>query len=162
MVCFVGIDLAASMHRPTGIAALCNGKIFAKIVYTEKEILDFVLEHKPTLIAIDAPLTEPISGPTRQAEKLLALLGIRTFPIKGFESMELLLKRAKRLTREFDKVGLNYIETFPSPLRPKFKTKSKNPHIRDAIICANVAKLHFEKKTIGYGEKKEGLIFLPA
>ncbi|MGB9675203.1 MAG: DUF429 domain-containing protein [Candidatus Nanoarchaeia archaeon] len=161
MGCFVGIDLAAFVHRPTGLAALCNGKVETKLVHTEKEILDFITSHKPNLIAIDAPLTAPLKGKNRQAEQILLAMGIRTFPIKGLKSMEFLYKRAQRLTRELNKLGYKFIETFPSPLREKFILKSKNPHIRDAIICANVAKLHFVGKTIGYGDKKEGLIFLP-
>ena len=162
MVTFVGIDLAASVHNNTGVAAIQDGKVIeAKIIQTEKEILDFVQKHKPNLIAVDAPLSFPQEGAYRQAEKLLRILGMQTFPLKGMKAMELLVKRAMRLAKTLHESGFTIIETFPSPLRNHFKITTKNPHIRDAIICANVAALHLKGKTLAYGDKKEGQIIMP-
>jgi len=136
--------------------------IEAKVVKTEKEISDFVQKYRPKIIAIDAPLSLPVEGAYRQAEKLLRVLGVQTFPLKGVKAMELLVKRAMRLAKTLHESSFTIIETFPSPLRGHFKTTTKNPHIRDAIICAHVANLHLKGKTIAYGDRKEGQIILPS
>ena len=56
----VGIDLAGSTKRKTGICIL-NNRLIAKtsIVYTDNEIIELVERVKPDLIAIDAPLSLP-------------------------------------------------------------------------------------------------------
>ncbi|MEM2873857.1 MAG: DUF429 domain-containing protein [Candidatus Nanoarchaeia archaeon] len=164
MVTVIGIDLAASMHNDSGIAVINNGKIVeTRIVKTEKEILNFILKYKPKLVAIDAPLSWPSDTKDRyrQAEKILLVMGIRTFPLRGFKAMELLVKRAIRLAKTLKENNFAVIETFPSPLRAHFNTITKNPHVRDAIICANVANLYLRGQTIAYGDKKEGQIILP-
>ena len=159
---FIGIDLAASMHNDSGLAVLQDGKVAeVKIVKTEKEILDFVQKHNPQLIAIDTPLSFPLEGEYRQAEKILHIMGISTFPLKGLKSMELLVKRAMRLAKSLKENNFSVIETFPKPLLNHFRITTKNPHIRDAIICANVANLHQKGRTIAYGDNKEGQIIMP-
>jgi predicted nuclease with RNAse H fold len=56
----VGVDLAGSPLRNTGVCALCGMTITSiSTVHTDDEILDFVERNRPDLIAIDAPLSLP-------------------------------------------------------------------------------------------------------
>ena len=56
----IGIDLAGSEKRKTGICVL-NEKLEANCfcVFKDKEILDLIEKERPDLIAIDAPLSLP-------------------------------------------------------------------------------------------------------
>ena len=56
----VGVDLAGSPNRNTGVCAL-RGMTATSIdtVHTDQEILDFVERIEPELVAIDAPLSLP-------------------------------------------------------------------------------------------------------
>lgn len=79
---FVGIDLAWSERNGSGISVLEGNKdeaklIASKIVYSDKEITEFIFEHvgnKNALIAIDAPLIVPNEEGRRLAEELVGNL----------------------------------------------------------------------------------------
>ena len=59
----VGIDLAGSPRRDTGVCAL-RGMTLTSIetLHTDQEILDFIDLIRPDLVAIDAPLSLPPTG----------------------------------------------------------------------------------------------------
>jgi predicted nuclease with RNAse H fold len=60
--CTIGIDLAALSKNPTGIAQLKDKTAKTSLVYTNKEILEYITSDVPSLIAIDAPLSMPPKG----------------------------------------------------------------------------------------------------
>ena len=55
----VGVDLAGSPNRPTGICILHGMKAVTQIAHSDDEILNVILQAKPHLIPIDAPLSLP-------------------------------------------------------------------------------------------------------
>lgn len=58
----VGIDLAGSPKRPTGLCVLRDMTAETHVVFSDADILDFVREARPTLIPIDALLSLPPDG----------------------------------------------------------------------------------------------------
>ncbi len=74
----IGIDLAGLEKNDTGICALTfsenpNIHKVAKVKRIKKdaEILTFIEEENPSLIAIDAPLSVPINGIHRKCDEML-------------------------------------------------------------------------------------------
>jgi hypothetical protein len=123
----LGIDLAGSKKRPTGIC-LMDGrlKINCKTLFKDEEILDLIEKEKPNLIAIDAPLSLPSGrkdlrkpptkrsggGHFRECDRELFSLGIKFFPIT-LGPMRLLTKRGIKLKKALEKEGLEVIEVYP-------------------------------------------------
>ena len=117
----LGVDLAGSPKRPTGICLLQALKAQTAIAYGDEEILELVAETGPGIIAIDAPLTLPpgrksiddINGSHfRPCDMELRRRGIRFFPIT-LGPMRLLTARGMRLKSEFEKLGTRVIEVYP-------------------------------------------------
>ena len=87
----IGIDLAGSLKRKTGICFLIENNILScKIVFTDEEIIEYIKLYSPDLIAIDAPLNLPPGRKTledrngehfRPCDRELLKRGIRFFPI---------------------------------------------------------------------------------
>ena len=86
----VGIDLAGSPKRPTGLCVLRDLVAETRVGFSDDDILDFVQETRPTLIPIDAPLSLPKGRRTvhdrsgehlRECDRALLRLGIRFFPV---------------------------------------------------------------------------------
>jgi len=118
----VGIDLAGSFKRDTGICIL-NEKLFAKtmIVHTDKEIITLIDKVKPSLIAIDAPLSLPYGRKSldeknnihfRECDKMLLRMGIKFFPIT-LGPMRMLTKRGIKLKNILESKGYRVIEVYP-------------------------------------------------
>jgi predicted nuclease with RNAse H fold len=91
MAVFLGIDLAGSPRRPTGIALL-DEKLRCRtwVRYLDEEILVDVDSFKPLVVGVDAPLGLPRGreslesrGPPhfRECDLELRRRGIRFFPI---------------------------------------------------------------------------------
>jgi uncharacterized protein len=55
----VGIDLAGSLGRPTGVCVLHGVRVETCIVFAGEEILQSIDLAKPDLVTIDAPLSLP-------------------------------------------------------------------------------------------------------
>ena len=118
----IGIDLAGSTRRKTGICIL-NNRLIAKtsIVYTDNEIIELVERVKPDLIAIDAPLSLPYGRKSldekcdihfRECDKMLLKMGIKFFPIT-LGPMRMLTKRGIKLKNILEAKGYNVIEVYP-------------------------------------------------
>ena len=86
----VGIDLAGSPKRDTGLCWIAGKRILAcTIAHTDKEVLDFVAKAHPDLVVIDAPLHLPPGRKSledrngehfRPCDRELLRRGIRFFP----------------------------------------------------------------------------------
>ena len=117
----IGIDLAGSEKRPSGICILIGDKINTFLLYTDEEILNEVRKYKNALIAIDAPLTLPRGRKSidqrcdihfRECDKELLRRRIKFFPIT-LGPMRALTKRGMKLKEAFEKEGFEVIEVFP-------------------------------------------------
>lgn len=118
----VGIDLAGSPNRNTGICLLQNKRIVdCKILFTDDRILDFVKSSNARIVAMDAPLSLPPGRKSlednngihlRDCDRELLKRKIRFFPIT-LGPMRMLTKRGIALKRKFKRLGLNSIEIFP-------------------------------------------------
>jgi predicted nuclease with RNAse H fold len=125
----VGIDLAGSPRRDTGVCAL-RGMTAGSIetLHSDKEILDFVERIEPELVAIDAPLSLPPGRKSleernaehfRPSDRELLKRGIRFFPIT-LGPMRLLTARGIRLKKILTRRGYPVIEIYPGAAQDIF------------------------------------------
>jgi len=77
----VGIDLSANERQESGICLLREGKVRTWRVRTDDELVTLVQWLRPHLVAIDAPLSLPLSGWLRPCDRTLLRRGIRLFPV---------------------------------------------------------------------------------
>ena len=128
-VFFVGIDLAGSERRKTGICILDDENIEIKEVEKNGEIFTVFSKIKERMdsagkdiwVGIDAPLSLPkgrISIDRRQGihfrscDLELRKLGIKFFPIT-LGPMRMLTKRGMMLKNKLEKMGIRVFEVFP-------------------------------------------------
>ncbi|MCD6444781.1 DUF429 domain-containing protein [Candidatus Bathyarchaeota archaeon] len=118
----LGLDLAGVETRPTGFCIL-DEELSAEtgILYGDAEILKVVLEYRPSIVAIDAPLhlprgrrsIEDRSGPhLRECDRALLKAGIRFLPIT-LGAMRKLTVRGMRLKEKLESLGFEVIEVYP-------------------------------------------------
>jgi len=167
----VGIDLAGTSKNPTGWTLWRNKTVSACHFYTNNEIIRKSVTPKPTIIAIDAPLSLPTKGMMRKADVQMHKLGYPVFPPR-FPAMEKLTLRAIEISRKIIKAGFNIIEVHPTSTRKALKmplkdwskvqkvflsmglegdirTPTLSPHELDAVTAALT------------GNAKEGHIVIP-
>ena len=118
----VGIDLAASPKRSTGICTLKKDNISScSIIHTDQEIFNYIEKANPTLIAVDAPLSLPPGRKSmedkngehfRPCDRELLRRGIRFFPIT-LGPMRLLTERGIQLKRALTARGHTVVEVYP-------------------------------------------------
>jgi len=118
----VGIDLAGSPKRSTGICTLKKADItLCSIIHTDHEIFNYIEKVNPTLIAVDAPLNLPPGRRSiedkngehfRPCDRELLRRGIRFFPIT-LGPMRLLTERGIQLKRALTARGYTVVEVYP-------------------------------------------------
>lgn len=117
----LGIDLAGVPHRPTGICLLEGGRGRTKLLYEDREILDFARECEAALIAIDAPLNLPPGRKSmaelnglhyRPCDIELRRRKIPFFPIT-LGPMRMLTERGIRLKWRLEAEGFRVVEIYP-------------------------------------------------
>ncbi len=154
----VGIDLAGSPKRNTGICSLqaMTVRRYAT-VFTDSEILDFVANADPDIIAIDAPLNLPPGRKTiedrngehfRPCDRELLKRGIRFFPIT-LGPMRSLTVRGISLKRKLSRRGYRVIEMYPGAAQDVWKIARKQdglPRLRRGLkkigICGLNSKMN--------------------
>ena len=167
---FAGVDLSAYPKNPTGLAWISLGErtVKATLVHEDSEILNAIKALRPTLVAIDSPLSLPREGAMRRVDREMVKLGLRVFP-PLLPSMKPLTLRGIALAEKLKKMGLKVIEVHPlSTLKLLgFDKKSKHKllqllrdedfsveerkysdHELDAISAAYTALLFFEGKAV--------------
>lgn len=188
----IGIDLAGVESRPTGFCILDEKlNVDVSVLYSDKEIIEKVLEVKPKVVAIDAPLALP-KGRTslkkrsnihfRECDRELWRMKIKFFPIT-LGPMRKLTERGIKLKKILEKKGFEVIEVYPGAAQDIWKIPRKQKGLDklrkglekfgmgldenltgdelDAISCALVGKEYNDKKCLAIGDEKEGLMVLP-
>ncbi len=118
----VGIDLAGSPKRNTGVCALTGTRVVKfDTLFENDEIISFVKEYHPDIIAVDAPLNLPPGRKSledrngehfRPCDRELLRRGIRFFPIT-LGPMRSLTNRGILLKRKFNRMKFKVIEIYP-------------------------------------------------
>jgi predicted nuclease with RNAse H fold len=117
----VGVDLAGSPRRPTGVCILRGVRARTRIALTDQEILDTIAQAGPDLVPIDAPLSLPAgrttiqdrSGPHfRECDLELRRRGIRFFPVT-LGPMRMLTERGLALKARIEEMGYRAVECYP-------------------------------------------------
>ena len=130
----IGIDLAGSPKRNTGICALKGNRIHEwKTVFSDKEILEFVSRHRPKVVAIDAPLNLPPGRKSmddrngehfRPCDRELLKRGIRFFPIT-LGPMRSLTLRGISLKKKLNRRKFRVIEMYPGAAQDVWRIARK-------------------------------------
>jgi predicted nuclease with RNAse H fold len=116
-----GVDLAGVPHRPSGCCLLERQKAMTTLLYSDEEILDWVREENPDLIAIDAPLTLPPGRKSidernnshyRPCDRELRRRKIPFFPIT-LGPMRVLTRRGIKLRKILEGEGFRVVEIYP-------------------------------------------------
>jgi predicted nuclease with RNAse H fold len=117
----VGLDLAGVEHRPTGYCSLIEMNAQTSLIYTDAEIIAKIIEIRPALVAIDAPLSLPpgrktleerTSNHLRACDRELLKRGIKFFPVT-LGPMRKLTQRGINLKQELQAQGFIAIEAYP-------------------------------------------------
>ena len=117
----VGIDLAGSVRRPTGVCVLRGMRAETYVVLSDEEILESISLAKPDLVTVDAPLSLPNGRKTihdrsgehfRDCDRELLQRGIRFFPIT-LGPMRMLTERGMSLKSKIETMGYRAAECFP-------------------------------------------------
>jgi predicted nuclease with RNAse H fold len=117
----VGIDLAGSPHRPTGLCILRDLGAQTHIAFSDEEVLRWVQQARPELVPIDAPLSLPPGRKTihdrsgehfRDCDRELRRRGIRFFPIT-LGPMRQLTERGMMLRTKIEILGFRAVECYP-------------------------------------------------
>lgn len=180
----IGIDLAGKMENPSGICILNGRKIILKTFYKDKEILKEIKVIKPSLIAIDAPLSLPrgrcclekdcecaVGGHLRQAERDIRPYG-RVLPLT-FQGMKMLTLRGITLTYQLRK-EYPVIETHPRTSQKMLGLGSSEhlsrffklpghatEHELDALLASLTGLLYLNDCYIELGNPEDGIIIIP-
>jgi uncharacterized protein len=117
----VGVDLAGSPRRPTGVCILQGMHAHTRIALSDDEIIGFIQQARPDLVPMDAPLTLPIGRITihdrtgehfRECDRELQRRKIRFFPIT-LGPMRMLTERGMALGEKIAMMGYRAVECYP-------------------------------------------------
>jgi uncharacterized protein len=117
----VGVDLAGSPRRPTGLCHLRGLRAETQIAFSDDDILHVVRQARPDLVPIDAPLSLPKGRRTihdrsgehfRNCDRELLRRGIRFFPIT-LGPMRMLTERGLALKKKLRAMGYHAVECYP-------------------------------------------------
>ncbi len=121
----VGIDLSGSEGKGSGFCILQGNQAHIELVKTDDELISKTVSANPTVISIDSPLSLPKGrdceedtcecrryGITRECERILKKRGINVYPCL-IKSMQKLTMRGIKLTKLFEEMGYEVIESYP-------------------------------------------------
>lgn len=140
----VGIDLAGSSRRPTGICILHGMTARTYIAHPDEEILSAVDQGKPDLAPIDAPLSFPTGRKTihersgehlRECDRELQRRRIRFFPIT-LGPMRMLTERGLALRAKIETLGYRVVECYPGAAQDVWGNSPSTPRPQRALAWA--------------------------
>jgi len=175
----IGLDLSSNEDKFSGLCVLNESlEVKTLLLKSNKEIISYIKDLKPQLVAIDAPLSLPKSKGFRRCDKEVLKLGIKLFPPLFIKSLTL---RGIEIKKSLENLGFEVIEVYPGAFRgllnlPKRKEIIKDTLIKwgikgirikvnldelDAIIAALIGLMYLRKEAIILGDKEEGYIVIP-
>ena len=106
----IGIDLTGSDKRPSTLAMLKGNSLYIYDFRDIEEMINFIVDESPKVVAIDAPFQLPRKGAFRDCDKKMKKMGMKPLP-PVWRGMRKLVARARKLIEnlKFHEV----IETFP-------------------------------------------------
>ncbi len=144
----IGIDLAGSPKRSTGICTLKENLLAScTILHTNREIITYVEKENPAVVAVDAPLNLPPGRKSiedrngehfRPCDRELLRRGIRFFPIT-LGPMRLLTKRGIHLKKALARRGYKVIEVYPGAAQDIWHTGRKQDGLTN--LCKGLGRL---------------------
>jgi len=117
----MGVDLAGSPRRPTGLCVLRGMRARTQIAFADAEILDVIERVRPAVVPIDAPLSLPAGRKTihdrsgehlRPCDRELRKRGIRFSPIT-LGPMRMLTERGLAIQAAIEEIGCRVVECYP-------------------------------------------------
>ncbi|MEM4220623.1 MAG: DUF429 domain-containing protein, partial [Candidatus Caldarchaeum sp.] len=139
---FLGIDLAGSPKRPSGMAVLDERlKCRTWLRFTDDEIVVDVDVLKPVVVGVDAPLGLPrgrvsleVRGPPhfRICDIELRRRGIKFFPIT-IGAMRKLTARGIRLANIIRQKGIPVFETYPGGIQDILGLPRKHQNLKQLV-----------------------------
>lgn len=142
MEVFLGVDLAGSPRRPTGMASLdreLNCETWVR--YLDEEILSDADALQPLVVGVDAPLGLPRGreslerrGPPhfRQCDLELRRRRIKFFPIT-IGAMRALTERGIRLSTQLRSKGYTVFETYPGGVQDVLGLPRKQKGVKNLV-----------------------------
>lgn len=121
MLVIVGVDLAGSPRRATGVCVLRGMRARTQVAFADEEILATIEQARPDIVPIDAPLTLPRGRATiqdragehfRECDRELLRRGIRGFPIT-LGPMRMLTERGLAIKAKIEAMCYRPIECYP-------------------------------------------------
>jgi uncharacterized protein len=143
----VGIDLAGSPRRATGVCLLRGLRAETRVAFGDDEILKAVRDARPALVPIDAPLSLPKGRKTihdrsgehlRDCDRELLRRRIRFFPIT-LGPMRMLTERGLALKKKLRAMGYRAVECYPGAAQDVWKIPRQ--HQNRARLLAGLRKL---------------------
>ncbi|RLF11664.1 MAG: hypothetical protein DRJ62_03430 [Thermoprotei archaeon] len=179
---FLGLDLSASSRRPTGYCILkADLTCSVGLVWSDEEIVRVCIESKPTIVAIDSPLTSSRRH-FRACDLEARRRGFKVLPLT-FPAMRELTARGIKLRVELSSLGFKVIEVFPTgafialSLTPPKRSlpeaveglrslglklpSNVSVHEADAAMSAYVAYKYSKGEVELLGDPSEGVIVIP-
>lgn len=170
---YVGLDLAALPKNQTG-ACFFDGLTYrCQTLRGDDEVLGFIKDNEPQVIAIDAPLTLPAgrccfnddccgTRKIRECDRMMMKRGYKVFP-PGYSFMKQLTLRGKDLKEKL--AGYRVIESHPRTIMRilgpvDFGDAPHNEHERDACALAYMAMLFDRGEYEELGDA-EGVVVIP-
>ncbi|MCX8029515.1 MAG: DUF429 domain-containing protein [Brevinematales bacterium] len=127
----VGIDLAGSPNRRTGVAYF-DSILRVYVVYSDEEILNVTRDFE--FVFVDSPLSIPAGRDNlnenngihfRECDRKLRDLGIKFFPVT-LGPMRILTERGIGIKNKLESMGKMVFETFPGAVYDRFGVGRKN------------------------------------
>lgn len=182
-----GIDLSGKEENPSGICVLykkLNIKVILKTLYSDEDILKEMKTLKPSIVAVDAPLSLPLGrcclekececalgGHFRRADLEIRSYG-RMLPLT-FQGMKMLTLRGIKFAAELKKQW-EVIETHPCTGRRMLGLEEPEDlgklldlppdagvHELDAAMAAVTGYLYLNDCFMELGDPSEGTIIIP-
>lgn len=151
----VGIDLAGSPRRPTGLCLLQGLTAHTSIAFSDEQILDFVRQARPDLVPIDAPLSLPRGRRTihdrsgehlRDCDRELLRRGIRFFPVT-LGPMRMLTERGIALKQKLHAMGYDAVECYPGAAQDIWGLPRQHRNLEGLLRGLRALGLHGLRKT---------------
>lgn len=158
----VGIDLTGSEEKASGCATIKGNNVITSLIYSDNDLLEYILKAKADLVSIDSPLSLPHGrntvfdndparyeiGIMRHCERMLKKRGVNVYPAL-IQSMQRLTQRGISLAKRIRQLGIPVIESFPGAAQDVLQIPRKKTDLhflKQGLIDFGVTGEFIEKK----------------